>query len=138
MASLQKILHPPVRQLRQFAGILCFLLVGWGAWLAAKGASPLVYTSLGVAGAIAGLAGWLWPAGIRPLFVGLMILVAPLEWVFSYLFLGIIYFAVVTPIGIIGRLAGRDPLGLRSETRTSSYWKPRKEAEDLRRYFRQF
>lgn len=138
MISLQKKLNPPVKQLRQFAAILFFVLAGGAVWLAVQGASPLVYASLGAGAVVSGLAGWFWPAGIRPIFAGLMILVTPLEWIFSFFFLGIIYFAVVTPIGIIGRLAGRDPLGLRSDPRTNSYWKPRQQAQDLRRYFRQF
>lgn len=39
--------------------------------------------------------------------------------------MALLFFAVVTPIGIVMRLAGRDPLRLRFEPAEPSYWVPR-------------
>ena len=36
--------------------------------------------------------------------------------------MSIVFFAVLTPIGIVMRLAGKDPLGLRYEPEKPSYW----------------
>ncbi len=36
--------------------------------------------------------------------------------------LGILFFGVITPIGALMRLAGKDPLRLRREVATPSYW----------------
>jgi len=39
--------------------------------------------------------------------------------------MALLFFAVATPIGIVMRLAGRDPLRLRFEPAEPSYWVPR-------------
>jgi hypothetical protein len=39
--------------------------------------------------------------------------------------MGVLFFAVVTPIAFVMRLAGRDPLGLRFEPKRPSYWRAR-------------
>jgi hypothetical protein len=36
--------------------------------------------------------------------------------------MAILFFAVLTPIGVVTRLAGRDPLRLRLQREASSYW----------------
>jgi hypothetical protein len=43
-----------------------------------------------------------------------------------------LFFAVLTPIGIVIRLAGKDPLRLRLEPRASSYWVARSSAGERR------
>jgi hypothetical protein len=37
----------------------------------------------------------------------------------------VMFFVVLTPIGIVMRLAGNDPLRLRFDSQTPSYWLPR-------------
>jgi hypothetical protein len=44
-----------------------------------------------------------------------------LSKIINPLVLGIIFFFIITPTGIIGRLLGRDPLRLKKKA-TSSYW----------------
>ena len=36
--------------------------------------------------------------------------------------MAVVFYAVFTPIGLVMRLTGRDPLGLRLERDTASYW----------------
>lgn len=45
----------------------------------------------------------------------------------SSIALGLVFFVVLTPLGFIVRLFGRDPLGLRSRV-TKSYWIERKSS----------
>jgi hypothetical protein len=40
--------------------------------------------------------------------------------------LGILFYGVVAPIGLVMRLAGKDPLRLKLDSGASSYWIPRK------------
>lgn len=58
--------------------------------------------------------------------------------VVSPIVLGILFFVVVTPVGVIGRLFGRDPLRLRKKD-AASYWVERTETtpapESFRRQF---
>lgn len=39
--------------------------------------------------------------------------------------LGLLFYGVLTPVGILVRLAGKDPLRLRRDTAAGSYWRPR-------------
>ena len=48
-------------------------------------------------------------------------------WVVTRVILTIVFFLVVTPIGLLQRLAGHSPLELGFRTATHSYWQPRKK-----------
>ena len=50
----------------------------------------------------------------------------------------IAYYLVLTPIGLIRRISGRDPLHRRFDRDADSYWIARKPASDTKRYFRQY
>jgi len=45
--------------------------------------------------------------------------------VVSPIALGILFYAVITPIGLIIRLTGKDPLRLKFDPDAESYWIPR-------------
>jgi hypothetical protein len=45
-----------------------------------------------------------------------------LHWVVSPVVLGLIYFLVFTPVGVIMKLAGRDTMNRRFDARLPSYW----------------
>ena len=62
----------------------------------------------------------------------------PIGWTISILLLGSIYFLVVTPIGILMRLFGRDPLSRKFEPGSETYWTPHRPDQTGGRYFRQF
>jgi hypothetical protein len=57
-----------------------------------------------------------------------------LGWVNSRILLTIIYFLIFVPYGIISRLAGRDPLHLRSG-KGESYWHKREKTRQTREQF---
>jgi hypothetical protein len=44
-------------------------------------------------------------------------------FVMTRVILGLVFFLIVTPIGLLRRLTGGDPLGRRSRS-AESYWKP--------------
>ncbi len=48
---------------------------------------------------------------VRPVFQGLTLIAAPIGFVISHVFLAVIYYLVITPIGLIFRLTGRDAIG---------------------------
>ena len=48
------------------------------------------------------------------------------------------YDGVLTPIGLVMRWSGRDPMRRRFEREAKSYWVVRKRDEEPSRYFRQF
>jgi hypothetical protein len=61
----------------------------------------------------------------------------PLAWTVSTVLLILVYYLVLTPIGLALRLAGRDRMGRRFDSDRTTYWVKRNES-DPSRYFRQF
>ncbi len=138
MASLLKLrLRPERRELRTFgfAGALMVVAVTLLRWR-----GHLVWPSYaggGVALLLASLAA-LVPAALRPLYVGLSVITFPIGWVMSHLLLGIFFFGVLTPIGLVFRLFGRDRMGRKRDAKALSYFTPRSASKDKRSYFRQY
>ncbi len=74
---------------------------------------------------------------VRWVFIGLSVVTFPIGWVLSWVILAIIYFLVVTPIAIVLRRIGKDPME-RNWKPDGSYWVERDEPDDVPRYTRQF
>ena len=74
----------------------------------------------------------------RMIYLGLSLVTLPIGWVLSFIMLAVFYYLIVTPIGLVFRLTGRDPLHRKFDTTAKSYWKKRKSPDTLDRYFHQF
>jgi saxitoxin biosynthesis operon SxtJ-like protein len=131
--------HPTDRELRQFAGIwfpafwlIVSLLIGArsGHWLL-----PTVLTGIA---AVIGLIGFIRPRLMRPVYVAWMCAVFPIGWLVSHLLLAAVFYLLITPLGLLLRLIGRDKLKLRFERDAKTYWTPREPPPASDRYFRQF
>lgn len=72
-----------------------------------------------------------------PLWMAWMTLFTPVGRLVSHALLALIYFGLVTPIGLVMRLVGRDRLGLRPGRGAASFWSEHDPASDVGRYFRQ-
>jgi hypothetical protein len=129
--------NPSQRELRQFAGIwfpLFCVMIGLLVFRRSHGAGIAVW-SIGAAVALVGLAA---PLVIKPLFVGMMYASFPIGWVMTHVLLGILYYGLITPVGVVMRLAGRDTMTRKFDRAASTYWIPREAAADKERYFRQY
>lgn len=62
----------------------------------------------------------------------------PIGWTVATALLAVIYFAVFTPIGLVLRAFGHDPMSRGFDRGRASYWVDRPGAPEARRYFRQF
>lgn len=62
----------------------------------------------------------------------------PVQAVVSLVVLCLLYYVVVTPIGIGLRLAGRDPIAKGPDSNLPTYWQKTRTPDDVRRYFRLF
>ncbi len=62
------------------------------------------------------------PLLLKPLYVVWMLLSLVLGWFMSRLLLTLIFFLVITPIGLIMRLFGKDLLSLRIDRHAQTYW----------------
>jgi hypothetical protein len=58
--------------------------------------------------------------------------------VVSFTLMAIFYFLLLTPLGLIFRLTGRDSLRRKFDSNTNSYWIVRRQPENPDRYFHQF
>ena len=126
--------QPTDRQLRQF-GIICLVAlpaIGW-FW----GAGPQLITGLAIAGGVLALAGLVAPRLLKPVFLGLSILVMPIGLVIGELAMVLIYFGVFLPIGLVFRVVRRDALHLKCDRNQPSYWKPKQQPASVASYYRQ-
>lgn len=130
---------PSARELRWFAGLLIpFFGVIAGLWWNRSGQTtgPVVMASVAT---VIGLVGLIAPTAIRAIYVAWMIAVWPIGWVVSHVLLAAIFFGVMTPIGLILRAIGRDPMKKQFDRSAKSYWIARPTEEfDPQQYFRQF
>ncbi|WP_339908102.1 hypothetical protein [Symmachiella dynata] len=126
--------NPTSRKLRQFGGICAFALPGLG-WL--WGGSNSVIGGLAVVGVALAILGLVWPRGIQPVFLAMMIVAIPVGLVLGELGMLCVYFGVFLPIGIIFRLMRRDALQLKTARSSASYWQAKSQPRDATRYYRQ-
>ncbi len=136
------------RQLRTFglAALVVFgALAGWVIWrnsIFAIRLTPVVAKSVaatvGVLAIYCGAMAVAAPRAVRPVYIGLSVAGWPIGCIVSQVLLGAIFYGVVTPIGLIMRLVGRDSMGRRFDAGAQSYWIPRKPGTRMRRYFRQY
>jgi hypothetical protein len=75
--------------------------------------------------ALTGTVTLLAPAWLTPLNRAWMKLAEILNRIVSPIVLGVIFFVVMLPFGLVMRIAGRDPLRRRYEPAARSYWIPR-------------
>ena len=137
-------LDPPQGQLKQFAFIavlglpliavvvLRFAGLGWGAavthpavlWTLAAGVLQLV----------------LFLLGFRPLtravYAVLMVVALPIGVVLSHVLMAAIFYLVITPIGLVFRLVGRDTMGRKPDPNARSYWQERDTSRPASSYFK--
>lgn len=128
--------HPTRDELRTF-GIVAFFVFGvlgavlrfyWGLEVA-----PWVVWGLGVFAGVIGVAA---PFRLYLLYVVLTVVALPIGLVVSNVVLGVIYFLIMTPLGLVMRAWGRDPLRLRKPA-GESFWIPRTHKRDPASYYRQ-
>ena len=128
--------NPNRRELRQFALL-------WTAFFAIMGAIALWAkhspTTATVCWCIAplGLVGALLPAAVRPVYITWMALALPIGWVVSHVLLLAIYWLVFTPIGLLIRATGKDPMSRGFEKNAATYWLPRAARSNATDYFKQ-
>jgi len=129
---------PAPKMLRQFAGLCLLVFAALGTAEILLRNRPAVGLALLAAAFIIGPVGLWRPGWIRWLFVGWMILAFPIGWTVSQLVLIIIYYGIFSPIGILFRILGRDPLDRTIDRSAESYWQPKTQPADPAQYFKQF
>jgi hypothetical protein len=95
---------------------------------------------------------WLWIVGIAVpavyyaapalrlgVYRGWLYATYPIGWIVSHLLLGAIYYLVFTPVGLLLRLFGKDPMTRTLEPAAASYWVEHRPCDSKAdRYFHQY
>ena len=124
---------------RQLLGFLLPAGMGLIGGSAAYGPSPLtVATIVWIAGGVVSVVIWAAPGFARTVYGGWMDAAEPVGWTLTNVLLAIVFYLVVTPIGLIMRLSGRDPMQRRFEPSAGTYWIEHSPPTDPDRYFQQF
>jgi saxitoxin biosynthesis operon SxtJ-like protein len=112
-------------ELRRYAWVMAVALSVFGGVASLRGNRVLPVYFFSVAGIFL-FFGLAWPAALRPVYIAWMRLAQVLAWVNTRLILGLFYYAVITPVSLVMRLAGRDALRRKSNRTATSYWHLRK------------
>jgi len=122
------------RAQREFGLLVGGIFVLLSSWWLYRGKFTVLAEVLLPLGALLVLLGLFWPRALVLPNKAWMLLAEGLSFVTTRLILGLVFFLVVTPIGIVKRMMGWDPLGRRG-ARRESYWQPYSERQrDPRHY----
>ncbi len=139
--------NPPPRTLRNFGfiglvafGTLAALLHNqiWPFATFPAGAVKATTYTLGGLAAYCGLFAVVAPVALRWLYIFLTVVSFPIGFVMSYVVVSIMFFLIITPIGLFMRMIGRDALRLKFNPQATTHWIPRNPPATIKRYFRQF
>jgi hypothetical protein len=139
---------PSDRILRQFGfvSLLVFsLLGGYVLWRGSLfgfdlgSAAQTVSIVLWIVAGTSLLFSLCWPRANRPLYIALVALTFPIGLVVSFGIMMILFYLVITPLGLVMRLLGKRPLQVKWKNDGSTYWTQRSsERRGPERYFSQF
>ncbi len=141
-------LNPDRRALRTF-GLIWLVAFGLiGAWIffrhhflffdISEKSAPNVGAVVGGVAALGGLLAAFAPQALRPFYVALTLIALPIGFVISYLVVGLLFYGVVVPVGLVRRAFGRDPLTRKLVPGQVTYWIRRERIGDVSRYYRQY
>ena len=125
------------KELREFSftiGIIFALMAGLFYW---RGKDHYFYFA--ILSFILLILGLIVPIALKPIQKVWMTIALLLGFVMTRVILCILFYLVITPISLLGKLLGRDQLSLRFNKKANSYWIPRsKEKYNQADYEKQF
>ena len=139
MALIEIKWHPPRKELFHF-GIIALVASGLLAGLLYFYKDLALTWSLIIIafGLFTFLTGLFAPALTRLIYLALILITLPIGLILSFCLMAVFYFLIITPLGLVFRIMGRDPLCRRFDPNAPSYWIPHSDPEQPDRYFRQF
>jgi len=126
------------KELRRYAWILTAATAAVGSFWLWKGHPVGARVLYGVSG-YALLSSFIYPRAVWPIRRLLMAVGHGVTWLTTRLILALTYYLVITPIGLLLRVFGKDALQRKIDPDADSYWIERKpEPFDRERYEKQF
>ncbi len=129
---------PDNKTLKQFAliGLLGFPGVGAVAYWVWQ--MPTLAVVLAGLGAAVWLLSMIHTPSVRYVYVAMSVAAYPIGFAVSHVVLAAVYYLLITPMGLIFKLIGRDALDRRLDRHSVTYWQLRPAANSPDRYFKQF
>ena len=125
--------------LLKFAVTIAGALAGLGILIFLFGRHPQRAFLLWVVGVLFLITGFVKPLLLKGIHTVWMAFAFALGWVMSRVILTILFFLVITPMGLLMRLFGKDPMNREITSDASTYWiKREKKPIDPSQYERQF
>ena len=131
--------NPEDRELRRFAwiGVLAAIAIAIVLHFV-KGLDLRGCAVIAGAGCVLGLSPFVSLRITRAVYVILVGATLPIGLVISFVAMVLFYFLLITPIGLVFRLSGRDLLQRRFDPKAGTYWLPHQPPDRPERYFQQF
>jgi Saxitoxin biosynthesis operon protein SxtJ len=128
-----------IKSLRSFGSTvgIAFLVLGGllyfeiDLWIISLDSNPTGGRVCGAIGLFLLLGALLYPPILKPFEKAWWALAMVLNAVMTRVILGVFYYVVMTPTGLIMRLLGRDPMTRKYKDKSESYWIARKPHEDI-------
>ena len=139
--------HPNRETLRRFGwiavvGFSFLALIAWQEWLlfafglgVARTAVTAFFAGLAI---LAGFFSLVAPGANRPIYLGLAIVTFPIGFVLSYILMGLLFYGLITPVGLLCRLLGRDTMKRHFDADAATYWSDCRPGRSKESYFKQF
>ncbi len=114
------------------------IFTGLAMWRVINTHSMPLAAIYAVGAVLLGMIGFAKPRWLALVFSTWLLLTAPVAWVVSAVLLAIVFYGVVTPLGLFFRLIGREELDRRFRTGQDTYWREKPATNDTSRYLKQF
>jgi hypothetical protein len=131
--------RPEKSELRKF-GLIAVVLLGVIAIILrfvfkTEATLPAVFF---IAGVIIFIISLISAKATRIIYLAMTLAALPIGLVTNVLLMGVFYFLVLTPLGLVFRAFGRDVLNRKFDAQVNSYWVKRRQNKTPERYFHQF
>jgi hypothetical protein len=97
-----------------------------------------ICAAIGAVGAAIWISGFISYRLTRAIYLVLVALTLPIGLVVSFTIMALFYFGVITPLGLLFRIMGRDSMCRRFDAKAKTYWVPHESSSGAERYFQQF
>ena len=130
--------NPDKKELRKF-GLIALVVLGAAAVILrfAFGMTDVGVLLIVGAGLCIFLISLVCAKVTRIIYLGLAFATLPIGLVISVLLMAAFYFLVLTPVGLVFKIIGRDALHRKFEPDATTYWTKRQQTDNPERYFHQ-
>lgn len=123
--------------LKKFGILIGIILITIGCFLLFK--EHILTQNFIIIGSLFLIVGFLLPLILKPIYLIWMTFAVILGWFMTRVILSFLFYILMTPIGLIGRIVGKDFIDTKNNKEKSSYWNLRnREFEKNQDYEKQF